>query len=757
MRKNWWLIISLLFIWTNFGLFFYPGNIIAYQTQRVFVVSIDGIRNTEAFDAPDPSIYIPQMWNVLRPQGTLYKNFYNLAETYTTPGNNTIINGAWEFQPNIGLVLNLRAKSPTIFEYYRKAHPEIPKEKFWAVVGKSNVRLAEHSLHPFYGGDYGAYLYCNTVSNDSVTWEEMKKVMDTYHPILVFLHLGEVDKAGHTGDTLTYFSAIRQADSIVSVLWDKIQSDPFYKDSTSLLITSDHGRHSDENGGFKGHGGICSGCKRLPLLALGLDIKKGEEVLFPHQQIDICPTVGELLNFETPLSGGYILNEMLISPLDVGATRRVALTVTSDIRLTNSPGRSEEPQITVNKDGIFVVWTDNRSGVRGIYYKKSTDFGATWSLDLKISSVSWEARAPAIASDSHNVYVVWQDYKDGNWSLYFRKYNDISGWSDQARIATSIVEIPPSTPTAMLWEPEIALILGKVSVSVPVYPLRLYCLTSTDDGASWSNHIFSSEWGNSQGISVSCFDSTLYASCYQIKDNNWEIFFNKSTNGGENWVGEKRLTTDNPTSDTLCDSFDPSVLGYDSLVHLVWSDNKTGRFQIFYRKSSDFGNDWSDAMPLVTSTSWKPNLVKTKCGVRLFWEDFREGNSEIFTKTSTDNGLSWGEEERLAFDSSFSVNPKALSYSHTSYLVWQDNRDGDWEIYFKAIPDWISGDVDGSCSIALSDVIYLANYLLKGGPSPDPTKAGDVDCNSKIELADVIYLANYLLSGGPQPCPNFGV
>lgn len=62
------------------------------------------------------------------------------------------------------------------------------------------------------------------------------------------------------------------------------------------------------------------------------------------------------------------------------------------------------------------------------------------------------------------------------------------------------------------------------------------------------------------------------------------------------------------------------------------------------------------------------------------------------------------------------------------------------------------GDVNSDRNINLSDVIYLANYMLKGGPAPIPLESGDVDCDIYINLGDVIYLANYLLKGGPPPC-----
>jgi hypothetical protein len=65
---------------------------------------------------------------------------------------------------------------------------------------------------------------------------------------------------------------------------------------------------------------------------------------------------------------------------------------------------------------------------------------------------------------------------------------------------------------------------------------------------------------------------------------------------------------------------------------------------------------------------------------------------------------------------------------------------------------YITGDVNTSGTISLADVIYLANYILKGGSIPLPIASGDVNCDGKYDLVDVIRLANYLLKSGPQPC-----
>jgi len=62
------------------------------------------------------------------------------------------------------------------------------------------------------------------------------------------------------------------------------------------------------------------------------------------------------------------------------------------------------------------------------------------------------------------------------------------------------------------------------------------------------------------------------------------------------------------------------------------------------------------------------------------------------------------------------------------------------------------GDATGDGVINSADVVYLINYLFKGGPAPEPLEAGDCNCDGIINSADVVYLINYLFKGGPPPC-----
>jgi len=65
------------------------------------------------------------------------------------------------------------------------------------------------------------------------------------------------------------------------------------------------------------------------------------------------------------------------------------------------------------------------------------------------------------------------------------------------------------------------------------------------------------------------------------------------------------------------------------------------------------------------------------------------------------------------------------------------------------IPPCTPGDANGDGYITVTDLSYLANYLLSTG-SP-PTQCGDVNGDCAINTADLSYLANYLFSGGSSP------
>jgi len=103
----------------------------------------------------------------------------------------------------------------------------------------------------------------------------------------------------------------------------------------------------------------------------------------------------------------------------------------------------------------------------------------------------------------------------------------------------------------------------------------------------------------------------------------------------------------------------------------------------------------------------------------------------------------------LAFP--FEAVPQAGFYPNNSYTLMR--RIMEWFGVGKPSAPYVTGDANGDGVIDLADVVYLVNYLYKGGDPPVPVEAGDANCDGVVDLADVVYLINYLYRGGdPPPC-----
>jgi hypothetical protein len=293
------------------------NNTSGYKTRHVFIVVMDGVRYSETF-GDNTHALIPHLYNDLKPEGALFTNFYNRGITITRQGHSTLISGTWQSIPNGGP----RLTRPTLFEYYRD-EKSVPATKCWSIFGKGQYAFEPYSSHPAYGSRYaGQYasgggrdnpLSENTIEGNVAVLNKVMEVMKKDQPDIVFINFGYTDHVAHvSSDINNYYAAIKNTDEQMWKLWNAIQSDPYYRDSTTVFFTNDHGRHTHD---FQNHGDHCEGCEHVMLLVLGPDTKKGVVMDKEALQIDVAPTVAELLGFQTPLATGRVLSEPLIKYL----------------------------------------------------------------------------------------------------------------------------------------------------------------------------------------------------------------------------------------------------------------------------------------------------------------------------------------------------------------------------------------------------------------------------------------------------------
>jgi len=88
----------------------------------------------------------------------------------------------------------------------------------------------------------------------------------------------------------------------------------------------------------------------------------------------------------------------------------------------------------------------------------------------------------------------------------------------------------------------------------------------------------------------------------------------------------------------------------------------------------------------------------------------------------------------------------AVKICDAVYHYYCDNSNG-----FFSIITCSPGDVTGDGVVEMGDVVFLINYIFKGGSAPDPLANGDVNADCLVELADVVYLINYVYKNGDPP------
>lgn len=351
-----------------------------------------------------------------------------------------------------------------------------------------------------------------------------------------------------------------------------------------------------------------------------------------------------------------------------------------DVRLTDDPSASNTGYsagahaIASSGDSIHVVWSDSRNGNSEIFYKRSVDGGTSWGDDFQLTEGAIGAMSPSIVISGISVHVAWVDFRNGstNYEVYYKCSNDGgNNWTPDTRLS--------NTP------------------------------------------------GYSYHPGLAAYGSILHLIYYDYRDNWWEICYRRSADGGFNWEPEIWLTLD-PNG-----SFAPSVCASGQLIHVTWHDNRDGNNEIYYKRSIDNGINWEPEIRLTNneSSSWKSCVGVSGSEVYVVWSDNRNGNYEVFFKRSTDDGLSWGTDTRLTDNSGESTFPNLAISGSCLFVVWRDDSDGNQEIYYK---NSIDGGLNWGPDIRLTDDPAESNmaYISASGSQVNLVWADARDGNNEI-------------------------
>lgn len=357
----------------------------------------------------------------------------------------------------------------------------------------------------------------------------------------------------------------------------------------------------------------------------------------------------------------------------------------TDVRLTNNPAQSRTYSnnawcVAANGNVVHVLWQDLRDGNEEIYYKRSSDEGTSWGNDTRLTNNTASSFYPSVATSGAVVHVVWQDDRDGNMEIYYKRSTDEGlSWGNDTRLTNNVAvsEHPSLTVTGSV----VHLVWSDSRTGNGNY--EIFYNQSTDGGTSWgTDTALTSNSALSFYPSVAVSGSIVHVAWEDNRDGNEEIYYKRSTDEGLSWAIDTRLT--NATS--ISGNPTISVLGSD--VHVVWRDQRDGNDELYYKNSEDGGINWGTDIRLTNDPAFSlyPSIALCGSVVHVVWSDGRDLNEEIYYKSSTDAGVSWRTDVRLTNNTDVSEHPSVTVSGSALHVVWGDNRDANFEIYYKRNP-----------------------------------------------------------------------
>lgn len=294
--------------------------------RNLFIIVMNGVRYDDAF-GDKKHLYIDNIWNKLRPLGTICTKFENRELTFPIPSQMSLVTGIWHVFTN-PLSEKIVPAFPTLFEYWNSARKDSGNSCYFAS-NSARFKILTCSSHKRFGAEYAPVFEASKEgeTNQNAIYEKaMPHILDK-HPSFVYLSLGSGGGGGTEEDLLahecqkkglkdacgggallnSYYESIISMDAIVYDLWDRIQQEETYKNKTVFMVLSSHGRNAED---FHRIGDKDQGCRKLYLLVIGPGIKKNFVSNRGRSLIDICRTVGALCGIPTPHAKGAVMKEL---------------------------------------------------------------------------------------------------------------------------------------------------------------------------------------------------------------------------------------------------------------------------------------------------------------------------------------------------------------------------------------------------------------------------------------------------------------
>lgn len=367
-----------------------------------------------------------------------------------------------------------------------------------------------------------------------------------------------------------------------------------------------------------------------------------------------------------------ITTALLLSPIHVNAQ-----TFQPAVNISNSAGGVADQQLTANGNSVFAVWADNTPGNFDIFFRRSTDGGATWGQIINLSATPISSRFPQIAVDGNNVFVIWDDFTDFNspHKVILRRSTDGGATFLPAQ------QLSDDPPSGQFCFSNIAasgnLVLPYWVDCRPNTFDQTYYRRSLDSGANFDPITLTPGNGGTSATKIIMTGSDVYILTSSTALPTGALLLRRSLNGGVAFEAAKTIW---PTSVNAAD-----IVGNGNSVYVLFRpQSQFGSNDISFIRSTDSGATFSSPINVsnVPSTVGASNGHLKLLDQQLYfvWSetDAVSGTppfpavTDTYFRKSIDGGVTFSPKMNLS-NNKTSVQPTIGATSQGVYVTWLNN------------------------------------------------------------------------------------
>jgi hypothetical protein len=364
------------------------------------------------------------------------------------------------------------------------------------------------------------------------------------------------------------------------------------------------------------------------------------------------------------------------APDSASAEKRDERIVSASSDAGEGPGRV----MAASGTNRFVTWVDFTSGNGDIFFRRSTDSGATWQPVVNLSNNAGTSSSSQIVAEGNNVYVVWsQENTAGTQGhVYFRRSTDNGiTWGPQVKISST------TTNDSFYATPQIA--ASGAFVHITWYddgPGDAMYRRSTNSGASFKPIVNLSNSGNVDTflskVALAVSGAKVYVAWDDFYDSK-DVLLRSSTNNGMSFGGEVNLSGGAGVNSAALD-----LAATGNFAYAVWGDGP-GVYETWFSRTTNSGGAWSAKVNLSNNAGGSSGQQVAVSGANVYvvWHDLTPGNSDILMKRSTNNGASFLATKNLSSNTGSSTSPVVETSGANVYFAWKDTTTGNGDIYLR--------------------------------------------------------------------------